>query len=598
MGFIPQDKIDEIKSVADIVSVIGDYVELKRAGSNYVGLCPFHNEKTPSFSVSPSKGIFHCFGCGVGGDVISFIMQKEGLSYPEAIKFLADKLGILVETNEVNKEKYEHRKKLFEINNEAKLFYYKNLLINDIPKDYIKKRNLNNNLINKFIIGYADGKNSIYRHLLQKGYQKDDIIEVGLINQDEKGNVYDKFRNRLMFPIIDVRGNVIGFGGRALADSRAKYMNSPQSLAYDKSKNVYGVSNLKNSTKVGKIILVEGYMDVISLTNYGFDYAIASLGTSLTHDQAKLIKRYCKNIYICYDGDSAGQKATSRAIEIFKEQDISPNIIVIPDNMDPDDYIKQYGNESFDRLIDNAVDSVTYEYKKILQKYDINDVKEKIQLIDDLTTLLSKLDREVIRDEYIKRFSDDLNLEYLSLKKDVSSKLNEVKPNITFHNERTDDKKITEKDSINNQEKITAAEIMTIACFHKDVYYDLKEEFSKFKTKISSYNNFIEFVDFYYSKNNEKQIDEKSARDYFKNDIQMDRTIDYLYQKSRDSININNIGRVVLEIKKYLMAQEKENIKSQLDLMQSVEFNEKINKEYNEILNKILEINRQIKEYK
>lgn len=598
MGFIPQDKIDEIKSVADIVSVIGDYVELKRAGSNYVGLCPFHNEKTPSFSVSPSKGIFHCFGCGVGGDVISFIMQKEGLSYPEAIKFLADKLGILVETNEVNKEKYEHRKKLFEINNEAKLFYYKNLLINDIPKDYIKKRNLNNNLINKFIIGYADGKNSLYRHLLQKGYQKDDIIEVGLINQDEKGNVYDKFRNRLMFPIIDIRGNVIGFGGRALADSRAKYMNSPQSLAYDKSKNVYGVSNLKNSTKVGKIILVEGYMDVISLTNYGFDYAIASLGTSLTHDQAKLIKRYCKNIYICYDGDSAGQNATSRAIEIFKEHDISPNIIVIPDNMDPDDYIKQYGNESFDRLIDNAVDSVIYEYKKILQKYDINDVKEKIQLIDDLTTLLSKLDREVIRDEYIKRFSDDLNLEYLSLKKDVSSKLNEVKPNITFHNERTDDKKITEKDSINNQEKITAAEIMTIACFHKDVYYDLKEEFSKFKTKISSYNNFIEFVDFYYSKNNENQIDEKSARDYFKNDIQMDRTIDYLYKKSRDSININNIGRVVLEIKKYLMTQEKENIKSQLDLMQSVEFNEKINKEYNEILNKILEINRQIKEYK
>lgn len=598
MGFIPQDKIDEIKSVADIVSVIGDYVELKRAGSNYVGLCPFHNEKTPSFSVSPSKGIFHCFGCGVGGDVISFIMQKEGLSYPEAIKFLADKLGILVETNEVNKEKYEHRKKLFEINNEAKLFYYKNLLINDIPKDYIKKRNLNNNLINKFIIGYADGKNSLYRHLLQKGYQKDDIIEVGLINQDDKGNIYDKFRNRLMFPIIDIRGNVIGFGGRALADSRAKYMNSPQSLAYDKSKNVYGVSNLKNSTKVGKIILVEGYMDVISLTNYGFDYAIASLGTSLTHDQAKLIKRYCKNIYICYDGDSAGQNATSRAIEIFKEQDISPNIIVIPDNMDPDDYIKQYGNESFNRLIDNAVDSVIYEYKKILQKYDINDVKEKIQLIDDLTTLLSKLDREVIRDEYIKRFSDDLNIEYLSLKKDVSSKLIEVKPNITFHNERTDDNQNTEKDSINNQEKITAIDIMTIACFHKDIYYDLKEEFSKFKTKISSYNNFMEFVDFYYSKNNENEIDEKSARDYFKNDIQMDRTIDYLYQKSRDSININNIGRVVLEIKKYLMTQEKENIKSQLDLMQSVDFNEKINKEYNEILNKILEINRQIKEYK
>ena len=595
MGFIPQDKIDEIKSVADIVSVIGDYVELKRSGSNYIGLCPFHNEKTPSFSVSPSKGIFHCFGCGVGGDVISFIMQKEGLSYPEAIKFLADKLGILVETNEVNKEKYEHRKKLFAINNEAKLFFYKNLLINDVPKEYIKKRDLTNSMINKFIIGYADGKNSLYRHLLQKGYQKDDIIEVGLANQDERGNIFDKFRNRLMFPIIDIRGNIIGFGGRTLADAKAKYMNSPQSLAYDKSKNVYGVSNLKNSTKVGKIILVEGYMDVISLTNYGFDFAIASLGTSLTHDQAKLIKRYCKNIYICYDGDFAGQNATSRAIEIFKEIDISPNIIVIPENLDPDDFIKKYGNESFNKLIDNAMDSIIYEYKKILQKYDINDVREKIQLIDDLTTLLSKLDRAVIRDEYIKKFAEDLQIDDNSLRTDVSDKLSVAKPNISVNREVTEYSDVLD---INLQEKITAIEIMTIACFYRDIYETIKEYVSKFKTDIIYYNNFMEFADNYYLKNNEKEIDENSVRDYFKNDIQMDRTIDYLFNTSRNSININSIDRVILEIKKYLITQEKDKIKQQLDLMQSVDFNDKINEEYKEILNKILEINRQLKECK
>lgn len=595
MGFIPQDKIDEIKSVADIVSVIGDYVELKRSGSNYIGLCPFHNEKTPSFSVSPSKGIFHCFGCGVGGDVISFIMQKEGLSYPEAIKFLADKLGILVETNEVNKEKFEHRKKLFAINNEAKLFFYKNLLINDVPKEYIKKRDLTNSMINKFIIGYADGKNSLYRHLLQKGYQKDDIIEVGLANQDERGNIFDKFRNRLMFPIIDIRGNIIGFGGRTLADAKAKYMNSPQSLAYDKSKNVYGVSNLKNSTKVGKIILVEGYMDVISLTNYGFDFAIASLGTSLTHDQAKLIKRYCKNIYICYDGDSAGQNATSRAIQVFKEIDISPNIIVIPDNLDPDDYIKKYGNESFNKLIDNAMDSIIYEYKKILKKYDINDVKEKIQLIDDLTTLLSKLDRAVIRDEYIKKFAEDLQIDDNSLRTDVSDKLSVAKPNISVNREVTEYSDVLD---INLQEKITAIEIMTIACFYRDIYETIKEDVSKFKTDIIYYNNFMEFADNYYLKNNEKEIDENSVRDYFKNDIQMDRTIDYLFNTSRNSININSIDRVILEIKKYLITQEKDKIKQQLDLMQSVDFNDKINQKYKEILNKILEINRQLKECK
>ena len=595
MGFIPQEKIDEIKNVADIVSVIGDYVELKRSGSNYIGLCPFHNEKTPSFSVSPSKGIFHCFGCGIGGDVISFIMQKEGLTYPEAIKFLADKLGIIVETNEVNKEKYEHRKKLYEINNDAKLFFYKNLLINDIPKNYIKKRELNNSMINKFVIGYADGKNSLYRYLLSKGHQKDDIIELGLVNQDKKGNLYDKFKNRLMFPIDDVRGNIIGFGGRTLIDDKAKYMNSPQSLAYDKSKHIYGVSNLKNSTKVGKIILVEGYMDVVSLTNYGFDFAIASLGTSLTHDQAKLIKRYCKNIYICYDGDSAGQNATSRAIEIFKEQDISPSIIVIPDNLDPDDYIKKYGNENFNKLIDNALDSTIYEYKKILQKYDVDDISEKIQLIDELSTLLSKLDREVIRNEYILKFSSELKIEPNSLRQDINKKLNILQTKKTNYSGVESEENV-KKSNTDVQEKMTAVKIMTIACFDRNNYEKIQDEVKNFQTNIDSYNNFMIFVNDFYSKNNVNHLDEQLTRKFFKNDINMDKTIDYLFLKSRNSIDFKNIDKILLEIKKYIITQEKNRIKEQLDLMKSVDFDDNIKNEYEKILNKILDINRQIKE--
>lgn len=595
MGFIPQEKIDEIKNVADIVSVIGDYVELKRSGSNYIGLCPFHNEKTPSFSVSPSKGIFHCFGCGIGGDVISFIMQKEGLTYPEAIKFLADKLGIIVETNEVNKEKYEHRKKLYEINNDAKLFFYKNLLINDIPKNYIKKRELNNSMINKFVIGYADGKNSLYRYLLSKGHQKDDIIELGLVNQDKKGNLYDKFKNRLMFPIDDIRGNIIGFGGRTLIDDKAKYMNSPQSLAYDKSKHIYGVSNLKNSTKVGKIILVEGYMDVVSLTNYGFDFAIASLGTSLTHDQAKLIKRYCKNIYICYDGDSAGQNATSRAIEIFKEQDISPSIIVIPDNLDPDDYIKKYGNENFNKLIDNALDSTIYEYKKILQKYDVDDISEKIQLIDELSTLLSKLDREVIRNEYILKFSSELKIEPNSLRQDINKKLNILQTKKTNYSGVESEENV-KKSNTDVQEKMTAVKIMTIACFDRNNYEKIQDEVKNFQTNIDSYNNFMIFVNDFYSKNNVNHLDEQLTRKFFKNDINMDKTIDYLFLKSRNSIDFKNIDKILLEIKKYIITQEKNRIKEQLDLMKSVDFDDNIKNEYEKILNKILDINRQIKE--
>lgn len=417
MAFIPEDKIEEIKDQLDIVNIISEYVELKHSGNNYIGLCPFHNEKTPSFTVSSQKGIFHCFGCGEGGDAITFIMKKENLTYPEAIHFLADKLGIFIETGKIDKELYEHRKRLYAINNEAKLFFFHNLLTNSLPKKYISQRGLEKKLINKYMLGYATEKSQdLMQYLLKKGYKIEDMLELGLVKKSQKnGSLYDAFRNRLMFPIINSRKNIIGFGGRTLVDDRAKYINSPESIVYHKSNNVYGVMNFNNIAKAKKVILVEGYMDVISLSNYGIDYCVASLGTSLTREQAKLLSRHSKNVFICYDGDNAGIKAAERAMEILKEIDIFPNIVQIPDEMDPDDYIKKYGKSSFENLLENSVNPILYKYNNLLSEYDLKDIDQKVIFLEELTKLLAGIDNKLIQEEYINRFSEDLSLDKKNL---------------------------------------------------------------------------------------------------------------------------------------------------------------------------------------
>ncbi|MDY6065035.1 MAG: DNA primase [Finegoldia sp.] len=590
MAYIPEEKIEEIKESVDIVSVISDYVDLKKRGQNYIGLCPFHNEKTPSFTVSQNKKIFHCFGCGVGGDVISFIMKIEGMSYIEAIKYLADKQGIFLETGEIDKEKYAHRKKLLKINEEAKFFYYKNLLVNDRAKRFIKDRQLNSQMINKFMIGYADDKNSLGKYLIKMGYNEEDLVELGLVNKDRLGNIYDKFRNRVMFPIEDTRGATIAFGGRTLVNDKAKYMNSPQSIAYDKSKNIYGVNNLRNSQKKGKILLVEGYMDVISLTNYGFDYAVASLGTSLTEEQAKLISRYCKNIYICYDGDSAGQMATQRAIDIFKEVDIVPYIVTIPDNKDPDDYVKAYGKEAFERLLVDALDPVMFNYKKLSSKFNLNDISSRLEFIDSLSAMLAKIDRDVIRDEYIKKFSRELDIDYKSLRKDVEAKIaNKVSPKI-------DTSRVEVKNTDTSyQERKLAMDIMILATHYIDRFKAIKDEVDKFNTDIYEYNNYIKFLSDYYDTNKGKTIDEETVRDNFKNEINMYNTIDYIFNDSKSKLDVNKIDLIALDLRAFNLNREKEKIKKEIDLLKSTDLKNEMDDKYQELLHEIFELNKELK---
>lgn len=419
MRLISDDMINQIKENSDIVDIIGEYVDLKKAGSSFKGLCPFHNEKTPSFTVDRKKQLFHCFGCGAGGDVVSFIMQKEGLSYPDSLKYLAQKAGINLVFNE-SPGMSEKRKKLYEINKDIMMYFYKNLLTNKEPQDYLLKRGLRSNIVNTFMLGFAkDSWDDLLNFARSNNIKEEDLLELGLIAKSKNGNYYDKYRNRLIFPIIDTYGRIIGFGGRAIDNTMPKYLNSPESEVFKKRFNLYGLNIFKKQNK-RDLILVEGYMDVIALNNNGIDIAVASLGTAFTVDQAKLAKRYADNIYICYDSDSAGIKATKRAIEIFREADIGVNIIQLGEGLDPDDFVKKYGKDAFEKKMDEALDEYNYAYEQILNGYSEANENEKFEKLNLFIGFLASIKQDLTREIFINKVSSLFEIDKQTLKGAIS----------------------------------------------------------------------------------------------------------------------------------------------------------------------------------
>ena len=419
MSLISDSKINQILESSNIVDIIGEYVDLKRAGSSFKGLCPFHNEKTPSFTVDEKKQLFHCFGCGAGGDVVSFIMQKEGLSYPESLKYLADKAGISIDYTEnpgVNKK----NKELYDINKDIMMFFYKNLLTDRKAQAYLKSRGLSSKIVNTFMLGYArDSWDDLYSYIRKKNYSEKDLDDLGLIKKSSKGNYYDKYRDRIIFPIINHFGKVIGFGGRAVSGQMPKYLNSPESSIFKKRYNLYGL-NIYKRQKRKELILVEGYMDVIALNNHGLDIAVASLGTALTIDQAKLMKRYSDDIYICYDQDNAGVKATEKAIEIFHEIGINPSVIVLDDGNDPDDFIKAKGKDAFEEKIADAQDSYNYKYNKILDEYSSAKPAERFDKLNLFVDFLASIKQELTQEIFINNVSKLFDIDKTTLKQAVS----------------------------------------------------------------------------------------------------------------------------------------------------------------------------------
>lgn len=403
--------LDEIRSRNDIVSTISQYMTLKRKGRNYFGLCPFHNEKSPSFSVSPDKQIFHCFGCGVGGDVINFVKKIENIGFLDSVRLLAEKSGIQL-PNDISKAEEKNIKlknRVYKINELAAKFYHENLYkpTSKIAQDYIKKRKLNNATLKSFLMGYAsNSSNELLRYLKEQGFTEEELLASCLIGKSDRG-YYDKFRNRLMIPIRDERGRFIAFGGRVLDDSKPKYINSPENIVYSKGRNLFGLNVAREGIHgpLKRLLIVEGYMDAISLYQRGITNVVASLGTALTDSQGRLLRRNTEQVILGYDADGAGQQAIIRGMEILKSMDIDIRILQISGAKDPDEYVLKFGPEKMVKAMDEAISAIEFKIKVLRANLDLNNVNDKVKFLTEIAKILSNVDNNIEREVYIDRIS-------------------------------------------------------------------------------------------------------------------------------------------------------------------------------------------------
>ena len=414
--------LNDLTARNDIADVVGSYVNLsKKSGSNLFGLCPFHNEKTPSFSVSTDKQIYHCFGCGKGGGVINFVMEIEGVSFPEAVEMLAKRAGMELPQQDVDDES-RRRARLYQLNRDAARFFYERLVSSEGIKgqEYMERRKISASTATRFGLGYApDSWYALLNEMHSKGYTDKELVDADLIRPGKKGGFYDTFRNRLMFPVIDIRGNVIGFSGRILGDGEPKYLNSKETAVFSKGNNLFGL-NLAKKSKSGYIILVEGNIDVVSLHQAGFDSAVASLGTSLTPDQARLISRYTNKVIISYDNDGAGKKASQRAIDILGKLDIKVNILQMNGAKDPDEYIKANGADAFNNLILRSEDQQDFRLNEILKKFDLNDDAQKVTYLKEASRLIATFPSQLEREVYSMRAAENAGVKPDSILSEVS----------------------------------------------------------------------------------------------------------------------------------------------------------------------------------
>ena len=420
----PEAFLDELTARNPIEDVVGQYVSLKRSGSNLFGLCPFHGEKTASFSVAPDKGIYYCFGCHKGGGVINFQMEVEGLSYPDAVRALAKRVGMEVPEDEQYQSRYRQQERLWALHKEAARFFHSQLYapVGRAALEYAFGRGMSKSILTTFGVGYApDTWDSMVKAMRAKGYTEQELKDSGLVTVSQKnGNLFDRFRDRLMFPIIDVRGNVIGFGGRIISNDKdtAKYLNSPETMIFNKRKNLFGL-NLAKKTKQDHLILVEGNIDVVALHQYGFDNAIASLGTSLTEEQAALMTRYTDQVVLIYDGDKAGQNATQRAIPILEKAGLQVKVLQIKDAEDPDEFLKKFGADKFKILLEGSANRVEYQLNSIRRKYDLREDDQKIKFVHEAAEMICTLGSAVQREVYGGRVAEAAGISADAMKMEI-----------------------------------------------------------------------------------------------------------------------------------------------------------------------------------
>ncbi|CEQ03157.1 DNA primase [[Clostridium] sordellii] len=559
-----KDTIEEIKSRSDIVKVISDYIKVQQSGSNYKGLCPFHGEKTPSFYINTSKQIYKCFGCGEGGDVINFIMKIENLEFMDAVKLLAKDCGIEINTNmdEQSKIRMEKIKKFQDINTEAARYYFSNLIKDkNYGYEYLRKRGLDDKIIKKFGLGYAPKAwTNLVDYLISKGYDKNTLVECGLVTYKENGNkYYDRFINRVIFPIFDYRGNVIGFGGRVLDDALPKYLNSPDTLAFNKKYNLYGLNFARKNISNRTMILVEGYMDLISLYQYGIRNVCATLGTALTLEQGKLLKRYVDTVVISYDSDEAGVKATLRAIDILTSANINVKVLNLKDVKDPDEFIRKYGLVEYQQAIENAVHYIKYKIVQCKKNYDLTKDEDRLKFTKESTKIIKTLKSAVDIDYYIKFLSLESKISEDSLKKEVYG--NNYKPR---YNEKFKNQKYVKRDEnaykkpsiINNGNEFIEKTLIRIILENKDLRTWINLKFDENDFILKENKEILKFI----IKNEDL---DKITIDKLKSLNLSEEYLENLYSIKIENINLNDnksIEEVIKKVKRNKLQYDIDNL--------------------------------------
>ena len=588
--------IEEIRSSNDIVDVISQYVILKRSGRNFFGLCPFHKEKSPSFSVSPDKQIFHCFGCGVGGNVIHFVSKIENLNFIETLQLLANRANINLPTLDnsyQDNKKAALKAKVYEINEIAAKFYHENLYkpTSKEAQEYIKKRKLDNRTLKSFLIGYSGTFDELYKLLKQKGYTEEEILASSLVNKADNGTFIDRFRKRLMIPIQDATGKFIAFGGRVLDDSKPKYINSPENIVYSKGRNLFGL-NIAKKGDTKKIIIVEGYMDAISLYQRGITNVVASLGTALTEQQGRLLRKNSEQIIIGYDADGAGQAATLRGMEILQNMGCDIRVLQIYGAKDPDEFVIKYGPERFQKCVDSAISLVEFKVKILKQNLNLENVNDKIKFLNETAKILAKVDNSIEQEVYIDRISS----EYGVSKEAIYGEVNKLKY------AKTSDKKVLERAPIKsfikqeNSEKIDESIIKR----EKMVIYILinypKESFERIKDIITVGEIKAEMNKDIISKIYEQYASGKEGNilDLFTDE----QTINYLSGIMADDFGVTDVNKCIEDLlniyNKERLVNERNDILKKLENTSSLtqeESNELV-KRLNDVILKIAKVKK------
>lgn len=499
-GNIPKEIIEDIRVRSDIVQVVSQYVQLKRTGKNYKGLCPFHNEKTPSFVVSPDKQLFHCFGCGEGGNVFTFLMRINNLTFPEVCEHLASQVGVTIPENKVQKpEHLKEKEKIKKLNNLVANFYHRTLLKSTKAHDaraYLSKRNLDESIIEKFTLGFAPSSWELLTNFLKKkGFEEKMLLKAGLCSESKRGDkIFDRFRNRIIFPIKDRKGDVLGFGGRVIDEKdEPKYLNSPETPVFNKRETLYGIElSYKELREKNYAIIVEGYMDVIMMHQYGFKNVLAPLGTSFTEKQGRYLKYNTDNVYILFDADAAGEAATIRSLELLQSLGLTIKVCSLLDGMDPDDYLNEYGEENFQQeILDKAESFAYYRLRQAARKKDLNSIEGKKEFVEEAVPVIAKLESNVEQEEYLKLISSWLDIEKETLAREFrrfttsKSSLYQRKNYVHKNKAENGKRKKTEQYRTNKGQERAEEELLTLMLnsFHDAVplvkRYLYPEDFSK-----------------------------------------------------------------------------------------------------------------------